>query len=79
MNLEKVKKWWWGEHYTYGTEIEDHINWLISRVEEVEEILGNIITTDHCMYKSDDKYSIGVAHGHRCAANMARKAWEDKP
>ena len=54
------------------------IDWLIDRVEEVEEILRDIITTDHCIYNGNDQYGIGVVDGHRCAANMSRKAWEDK-
>jgi len=54
---------------------------LKARVEELEGALKEIAESKHCSYPEGDwtNYGIGVADGHRCAANAARAALAKKP
>jgi len=44
--------------------------------EEVERMKSALewVSTEHTEYEANDAYNIGVADGHRCAAEVARKA-----
>ena len=47
----------------------------------MKSALEEIRDTNHCWYEtnSPDTYGTGVADGHRCAANMARKGLGEEP
>lgn len=47
-----------------------------SRLTALEEALRSIAEHPHCAYNdgANDSYMIGVADGHRCAANVAKQA-----
>ena len=48
---------------------------LRKRIKELEAALRGIANSPHCSYENNPgEYGTGVADGHRCAANMARKA-----
>lgn len=49
-------------------------------VEALVRALQEISNSPHCVYPvPSDQYQIGVTDGHRCAANIAKKAIEVLP
>lgn len=65
--------------------IDDYLKSLRRRVEELESALRKIAEHPHCTTDNPHDegtsarlYQTGVQDGHRCAAEIARKALESK-
>lgn len=63
-----------------AVELYRRVDALQARVDALEAALREIAEHPHCQYATNEAkhvpryYNIGVADGHRCAANIARVA-----
>lgn len=71
-SIHKFDSWVWGRMAALIATIEQQAE----QIERLRKALTAISDDPHCSYENsgDGQYGIGVADGHRCAANKAREA-----